>query len=242
VIENPDASTEGADLSLGDNRTLDHAVWASLTGQHAHFAQAHGRAVRYPVDVAPFGAISPDADQSVWGDLSALVGPGATVPVMACDVPLAEDWKVVDVVDCVQMVDVDLEAEDHPAVVRLGAGDVDEMLGLVKRTQPGPFLPRTIELGTYLGIRRSGALVAMAGQRLHPPGWTEVSAVCTDAAYRGHGLATLLTRAVAADMRARGEKPFLHAAESNTNAIRLYESLGFAMRRRVRIDILRAPG
>jgi len=105
------------------------------------------------------------------------------------------------------------------------------MLELVARTDPGPFRERTIELGTYLGIRHEGALVAMAGQRLSPPGWTEISAVCTDAAYRGRGLAARLVRAVAAEIHARGRTPFLHAAASNVNAIRLYEKLGFTTRR-----------
>ena len=68
----------------------------------------------------------------------------------------------------------------------------------------------------------------MAGERLHPPGWTEISAVCTDSNYRGQGLATRLVRAVEAGIKARGETPFLHAAATNTNAIRLYEQLGFA--------------
>jgi len=36
--------------------------------------------------------------------------------------------------------------------------------------------------------------------------------------------------AVAARIRARGEEAYLHAAAHNTNAIRLYESLGFATR------------
>ncbi len=53
----------------------------------------------------------------------------------------------------------------------LGQADVQEMLDLARRTKPGPFLPRTVEMGTYLGIRRGGPLVAMAGERLHPPGW-----------------------------------------------------------------------
>ena len=111
--------------------------------------------------------------------------------------------------------------------VRLGADDVPDMLALVARTRPGPFLPRTVELGTYLGIRREGRLIAMAGERLHPPGWTEISAVCTDAAFRGQGLGSRLVRAVALGIRERGETPFLHTAATNTAAIRLYESLGF---------------
>ena len=81
----------------------------------------------------------------------------------------------------------------------------------------------------------------MAGERLHPPGWTEISAVCTDVEHRGHGLATRLIRAVAAGIRARGETPFLHAAADNAAAVRLYDSLGFALRRHVDFVALRAP-
>jgi ribosomal protein S18 acetylase RimI-like enzyme len=241
VSEDGDALVEEGDVGLVDEGVLDHPVWASLTGPHARFAQVRGRATRYPTDMSPFAAISPDADASAWGELAALVGPGATVPVVGGESSLPPVWEIVDVVDCVQMVDVAFDAENHPSVVELGAADVPEMLDLVARTQPGPFRPRTIELGMYLGIRRRDTLVAMAGQRLHPPGWTEISAVCTDAAYRNKGLATLLMRALAADIRGRGEIPFLHAADSNVNAIRLYESLGFVTRRLVRINILRTP-
>jgi predicted GNAT family acetyltransferase len=115
------------------------------------------------------------------------------------------------------------------------------MLDLVRRTKPGPFLSRTIELGNYLGIRRDGALVAMAGERLHPPGWTEISAVCTDVAFRGQGLAARLVKAVAAGIRHRGETPFLHAAGNNTNAIRLYQTLGFTLRRHTTFQQVRVP-
>jgi ribosomal protein S18 acetylase RimI-like enzyme len=115
------------------------------------------------------------------------------------------------------------------------------MLDLVARTRPGPFLPRTPELGTYLGIRRGGRLVAMAGERMHPPGWTEVSAVCTDSAYRGQGLGARLVRAVVAGVRARDESAFLHAAATNTGAIRLYESLGFRLRVRMAFLAVRVP-
>jgi predicted GNAT family acetyltransferase len=123
----------------------------------------------------------------------------------------------------------------------LGAADAEEMLALVARTQPGPFEPRTHELGTYLGVRRDGALIAMAGERLHPPGYTEISAVCTDAAYRGQGWATVLVRAVAHNIRERGETPFLHVAKTNVNAARLYDALGFELRREVVFTALRSP-
>ena len=134
-----------------------------------------------------------------------------------------------------------LAAAPDEEAVRLGPADVPEMLALVERTQPGPFLPRTVEMGTYLGIRRDGALVAMAGERLRPPGWTEISAVCTDPAFRGAGLATRLVLAVAHGIRERGETPFLHTAAANTTATRLYESLGFRLRRTTRFMAARVP-
>jgi ribosomal protein S18 acetylase RimI-like enzyme len=97
------------------------------------------------------------------------------------------------------------------------------------------------EMGRYLGIRRDGMLVAMAGERLHPPGWTEISAVCTDAAWRGRGLASRLVLAVTAGIRARGETPFLHAVSANVNAIRLYEELGFRLRKSTVFSATRIP-
>ena len=82
----------------------------------------------------------------------------------------------------------------------------------------------------------------MAGERLHPQRFTEISAVGTNDSLRGQGLATRLVLAVAAGIRARGETPFLHAAAANTNAIRLYETLGFRLRQRPDFTALRVPG
>src|ERR1700678_1071118 len=115
------------------------------------------------------------------------------------------------------------------------------MLDRTERTKPGLVLPGPSELGGYLGIRREGRLVAMAGERMRPPGFAEISAVCTDEAWRGHGFAARLTRAVAAGIAARGETPFLHAAGDNVNAIRLYKALGFSHRRDVAFVAARPP-
>jgi predicted GNAT family acetyltransferase len=123
-----------------------------------------------------------------------------------------------------------VERVSDPEIVRLGPGDASEMVELAARTRPGPFEARTHEFGGYLGVRREGVLVAMAGERLHPPGWVEISAVCTDEAVRGQGLASRLVRAVASSISARGDRPMLHVATSNTAAIALYERLGFRTR------------
>ena len=220
---------------------LDNPAWAALTGPHAHFAERHGQALRYPVDVSPFLALPDDPSPQAWDDVAALAGPGATAVVPGVNVNPPAGWEVIDKIAGVQLVDAGIPAVEEPEAVRLGSADVPEMLDLVARTQPGPFLKRTVELGTYLGIRRCGRLVAMAGERLHPPGWTEISAVCTDPGYRGEGLATRLVLAVAAGIRARGETPFLDAAATNTPAIRLYLSLGFELRWEPQFVSVRVP-
>jgi len=219
---------------------LDNPVRSSLTGPHARFAERHGNVLRYPVDVSPFLALPDQPDAADWADAAALAGPGALMALAGVRVPAPDGWQVTLIGEGVQMVEVEAEAAADGEAVRLGPGDVPEMLELAGRTKPGPFLPRTVELGSYLGIRRGGALVAMAGERLHPPGWTEISAVCTDDAWRGLGFASRLVRALVAGIRARGDMAFLHAVADNP-AIGLYEALGFRLRRGMMFSAARVP-
>jgi ribosomal protein S18 acetylase RimI-like enzyme len=221
---------------------LDSPAWSSLTGPHAHFAERRGNVLRYPVDVSPFLALPAAPTPQDWADAADLVGPGRLVPLAGVTAAPPDSWHLEFRLAGVQMVDDGVAAAPDEEAVRLTAADVPEMLALVERTRPGPFSVRTIELGSYLGIRRGGRLVAMAGERLHPPGWTEISAVCTDASSRGQGLGTRLVHAVAHGIRERGETPFLHAAASNVDAIRLYEALGFRLRRTTTFGAVRVPG
>lgn len=218
-------------MSNAFDGVLDNPTLAALTGPHARFAEARGRVLRYPVDVSPWVALPDEPDTADWADVAALAGPGSEALIIGFRGRTPEDWETVFRAEGVQLVGEDVAGAPDAEAVRLGPDDVPEMLDMVARTRPGPFLPRTLELGTYLGIRRDGALVAMAGERLRPPGWTEISAVCTDPAVRGQGLGKRLVLAVAHGIRERGEAPFLHTGADNTGAIRLYESLGFRHRR-----------
>ncbi|UXX92233.1 GNAT family N-acetyltransferase [Streptomyces sp. AD2-2] len=235
------SSTASIETTTSTSHILDNPAWAALTGPHAHFAERVGRAARYPADVAGFHAITDNDDPRAWADLAALVGPGGAASVRGVD-EAPDGWEIVRSGQGVQLVDTGLRAEPDPEAVLLGAADVPDILDLVARTEPGPYLPRTVELGTYLGIRHEGRLIALAGERLHPPGWTEISAVCTDPDHRGRGLATRLVRAVAAGIKERGDHPFLHAAANNTDAIRLYESIGFTLRARTLFSLIRRTG
>ena len=225
----------------GETHPLDNPVLASLRGPHAHFARRRGNVLGYPADVSPFVGLPDYPDRADWDDLAALAGPGALIALAGVLVPPPEGWQVTPIGDGVQLVDDGVTAGADDEAVRLGRGDRAEMLDLAERTRPGPFLPRTGELGVFLGIRRGGALVAMAGERLHPPGWTEISGVCTDDEWRGHGFATRLMRMLVGGIRARGETPFLHALASNTDAVRLYETMGFRLRRTITFTAARVP-
>lgn len=218
---------------------LDNPVLGSLTGPHRRLALVQGGAARYPADVSPFCALPGEPGTADWADAARLVAPGEMVLFPALGAVPPPDWEVLGSGEGVQLVADGLDAGPDGEAVTLGPADVPDILGLVERTKPGPFLPRTIELGAYLGIRRDGELVAMAGERMRPPGWTEISAVCTDPAWRGHGFASRLTRAVAAGIVARGDIPFLHAIASNVTAIRLYKELGFTHRRDIQFPRLR---
>lgn len=204
---------------------LDNAAHSALTGPHARFAEIKGNVLRYPADMSPFVALPPNPSAADWLDLAALAPHAAVTGLEPPD-----GWQVEQRLPLLQFVGDGIAAAREPEAVRLGAADVPEMLALAELTRPGPFLPRTIEMGTYLGVQRDGRLVAMAGERLRVPGFTEISAVCTHPDARGQALGTRLLLAAAHGIRERGETPFLHVLASNTGAVRLYERLGFRLR------------
>lgn len=233
------------DTSVGSQTSLhplDDPVRTSLLGAHRRFADWVGRIGRYDPQVARFIGHPLVLDEQDWADLATVLGPGGSTGLRGHGHIPPAGWTVLDEIGSVQMDGTALDVAPDPDLEVLTAADVPEILELIARTRPGPYARRTIEMGTYLGLRIDGKLVAMAGERLHPPGWTEISAVCTDAEFRGRGIATRLIRAVGAGIRARGELPFLHAVAHNTTAIDLYRTLGFTLRQRSALTVVQAPG
>lgn len=222
-----------------DEAQLDNPAYSALCGAHARFAQVSGRARRYRLDVAPFlGLPSPPSAQD-WQDATSLIAPGAYTAVRYSGAEPPDPWTAVDRFDLVQMIGERVTATDCPEALPLGEADVAEVLELVSQTEPGPFLERTIELGDYLGIRREGVLVAMAGERFRLDGWTEISAVCTRADHRGRGFASQLIGALMLSIQLRLQRAFLHVLSTNTGAIRLYEQLGFRIRQTATLVVVR---
>ena len=222
---------------------LDNVVWHSLVdGPRAALGEVHGRAARLATDVGPFGAIR-DHEPESWRDLAALVGPGNVTCLFAPGVVVADGWDELFDVPCGQLVaDGVVTDGESDGLVALTTDDVPEMLELVAATKPGPFEARTIAFGGYVGLRDDdGRLIAMAGERLRGGGFTEVSAVCTALDQQGKGLGTRMVKALVETIRGRGEEAFLHVADTNVNAYRLYLALGFSERCKSSAHVVRVP-
>jgi ribosomal protein S18 acetylase RimI-like enzyme len=221
---------------------LDNVVWHSLDGPRRELGEMRGRAARFDADVCPFGAIAEPTPEA-WADLAALVGPGGVTCLFAPGVEVAAGWDELFSVPCGQLVADGVTTDgESDGLVALTADDVPEMLELVAATKPGPFEQRTISFGGYVGLRDdTGRLIAMAGERLSAGGFTEVSAVCTAADQQGKGLGTRMVKALVETIRARGEEAFLHVADTNVNAYRLYLAMGFSLRVESCAHVVRVP-
>lgn len=225
-----------------DTSVLDNPAWSALTGAHAEFAVGNDLVKRYASDVSAFGGVATWDDPAVWDALIDVYGHGAEVFASHAEPELPEGWEYLRRGHGLQLAATDrLVTRPFAEAVELGADDVEDMLAIVERNKPGPFLPRTHELGRYVGVRREGRLIAMAGERLHADGWTEISAVSVDESARRQGLASSLTSDIAHAIRARGDEAFMHASAANTSAVSAYEKMGFEIRRRVPFLRIRTP-
>jgi predicted GNAT family acetyltransferase len=216
---------------------LDNVVWRSLTTRHAALAESYDQARRFLPEISTIGSFLEPTDRG-YGSLAQLVKSGETVN-LALKQPYENSrsgWTLTRGTPMPQMVyegtgkELTVDTPSDVQILELGAADADEMVELTSLTKPGPFARRTHELGTYIGIREDGKLIAMAGERLKVPGYTEVSAICTHPDHTGHGYARILTSEIMRRILERGETPFLHVRHDNTRAIELYERLGFRIR------------
>jgi predicted GNAT family acetyltransferase len=206
---------------------------------HADFALGGDLARRYPAKIAPMAGVREISNASL-NALAALMRPGDVVGLFGPE-PVSEagDLLVVSHKHIQMICDRQDNSPQTGPVTELTPADVPDMLHLVELTKPGPFSAGAIMLGSYLGIRCAGKLIAMAGERMRFDGFTEISAVCTHPGYRGCGYASSLVRALVRQIITRGETPFLHLYSDNTIAAALYTKLGFALQRRLIVTVLR---
>jgi ribosomal protein S18 acetylase RimI-like enzyme len=233
-----------AEPSARDDSLLDNPVWHALTGPLSRFAARHSTTdlVHFDPEVSVFSAVD-RIDDAMWQRIGDLVGVDGSCGLFRDVVESPPDgWEELFRGPCWQMVAGPIPEPLGLEAVPLGPEDHSEMLALAERTEPGPFQLRTPDLGRFVGVRRDGRLVAMAGERFRVPGYVEISAVCTHPDARGEGLAAELTLNAAHAIRAGGDEAFLHVLESNENAVRLYQKLGFVIRRKVDVVFIQWHG
>jgi ribosomal protein S18 acetylase RimI-like enzyme len=210
---------------------LDNPIWEALSTSHIRFAESAGSARRFFPDVSLLAGFQGMSEEG-FDSLAALVhaGNSAGLFLHAPATPIA-GWTIIHESPLLQMIQAHASIPSRACdFVELGNADVPEMIALAELTKPGPFGVRTRELGVYIGIRENGKLIAMAGERLRVPGYTEISAVCTHPDHLGRGHARALMAALAERIRSRGEAVFLHVRQANARATELYERIGFTRR------------
>jgi predicted GNAT family acetyltransferase len=219
---------------------LDNPVWNALISGNKHLCCGDEQIKYFDEDVAPFVAFEGFSAEKLdqLYELLPTNRPATVVTQMEIEIP--DKWKILRAMKGFQMVYEANAALDAVTadMVTLTEEHIPQMVALAKLTKPGPFELRTIEFGHYKGIFDGDKLVAMAGQRFHPFNYAEVSAVCTHPDYTGKGYARQLLIYQINRIKAVGNIPFLHVRNDNDRAIKVYESLGFAVRKKIYFNFI----
>lgn len=212
---------------------LDNPVWHSLNEQHKAYVVDYEGYKFYHPDYCPFGGFINLSDSSKSIDAyAALIDKFYVVgerPLFSSKVTLHNNLI------CNQMVlsepnNKEVSATIIELVSKKHKTDLSRLVNLV---QPGYFKEKTSELGNYFGIYKEGTLIAVTGQRMQMDNFIEVSAVVTHPDHIRKGYAKQLVIHVANQIFLNNRIPYLHVAETNVGAVRLYEKLGFTTRRKI---------
>lgn len=218
-------------MSSSTYHKLNNPAWYSLTETHKNFAIGNEEIKRYQKDIAPFLAYS-SGEEDVFIEPDQLIDVNDSFFIIG-DLPsLPDNYHIESRLLCVQMICTTAVKINATAVIdELGEADEEQMTSLINLVQPGYYKSGTRLMGDYYGIRHNGQLISMTGERMRMISFTEISAVVTHPAFTGRGYARQLVAHTANKNLASGVIPFLHVAQTNERAIKLYEHLGFTQRR-----------
>ncbi len=223
---------------------LDNPIWSALNTEQGRFSFGNSHARRFLTEIGPLSATCDQTTES-YDALRRLLEPHEMVVVfLEGPIEPPAGWSSPRSGRIDQMILLSTSASEPDALPpeatlrRLTPADIPAMLELTALTEPGPFRQRTMELGAFWGIFHEDRLVSMAGQRLHLPQFIEISAVCTHPDARGRGYANQLLATVRNAILRRCKTPFLHVLSENDSAIRVYNALGFALRRSLHFAVL----
>ena len=211
---------------------LDNPIWHALSTLHRDFNEGDDRLKYFYPEISPFVAMADWDEEDKEYLVEKLPADRNFFYITAQSLDLPDHCKRGFTIKLFQLV-CRKQLPFHQSGIQirsLGKADIPQMIELTALTKPGPFNQRTIEFGNYIGIFEEERLVAMAGERLKFPGFTEVSAICTHPDYTGRRYSAALLSQATARIVNEGQTPFLHVRHDNTRAIDLYEQAGYEIR------------
>ncbi|MDM0079817.1 GNAT family N-acetyltransferase [Variovorax sp. J31P179] len=221
------------------NPLLDNIAWNTLSGPHAGFATGTDRARRYAPGFSPIVGFA-NAGHPELDDLTPFCAPGDHFYCMDWSGSAPAGWRIDLDSTMFRMVWQGAMPDDDPALdaTSLRPEHAAQAVELAALTRPGPFGPRTPELGDYFGCFEGDRLIAMAGERMCAGTLREISGICTHPDYQGRGLARRLAAKLIRRQLQRGETPFLHVMRDNEGAHGLYQRMGFKDHREVVVRVI----
>jgi predicted GNAT family acetyltransferase len=223
------------------NHPLDNPAFNALSTGNKYLSNPNETAKHFSKETSPFIGLAETTKEKLVELYNAIPYSSVFVYISSVEVDFPEPWIVLQKMECLQMVceNPTREAKTTEPLIPLTDEHIPAMLALTKLTAPGPFSERTIDFGHYKGIFDGDKLVAMAGQRLNPTPYAEISAVCTHPDYLGRGYAAQLLLHHVQRIKAASGIPFLHVLATNSRAISVYHSLGFETRKQMNFYIIK---
>jgi ribosomal protein S18 acetylase RimI-like enzyme len=218
---------------------LDNPIFSALATGNQHLSNGNTQIKYFSKEVAPFVGLKNNSVENFQALYALLTHQGPFVFVSVNETDIPSPWQVLSAIPGYQMVyNGDDLPVDESNLVPLTDEHIPQMLALTALTNPGPFAQRTIDFGHYMGIFEGDKLVALAGQRMNPLPYAEISAVCTHPDHAGKGYARQLMTYHINRIKAEGNIPFLHARADNERAVNIYKSLGFDIRSKVTFYVI----
>lgn len=220
-----------------ENYKLDNPIWNSLIETHKDVSIDYENVKFYKPEYCPFGGfIKTDNLKQSIDEYSTLVNSFFVVgekPIFSEKIILNNNLI------CNQMIlEKNIGQNVQEEIVELtNKKHRTDLYNLVQLAYPGFFMKKTVDLGKYFGIYKNNNLIAVTGERLKMDGYTEVSAVVTHPKHIGKGYAKQLITYVSNHIFSENKLPYLHVAETNFKAIKLYEKLGFKLRKKLAFGI-----
>ena len=218
---------------------LDIPAWHSLNQAHKDFAIGDDEIKFYQPHICLFGGIdSKQADLISFlknhNELDSFFVIGERPLQRSPFGQTSSEFIIEKELICLQMIcSAPIKIEYTENIVHLNNDYKKQLAELVNLVQPGYFEKDTLLMGGYFGIFKEDKLVAVTGERMKMFDFTEISAVVTHPDFTGKGFAKQLVAYTVNKIFDEGITPYLHVAETNTNAIKLYEKLGFTTRRKI---------